>query len=280
MRMMAGGGTVPDAIKPLSAVGLGCSRVGSFNNPAPLPEIRATLKAALDLGITVFDTADVYGQGDSEREIGRALRGRRDEAFVVTKLGKVFSAKMRALRIVKPLVKAVLPPRVARQSISARRDGAIAQDFAPGRFAAAVDGSLRRLGFDYLDGLLLHSPPAAVVRDPAVGEALRGLQTAGKIRWFGVSCDDAACLEAALAMPKLSLLQVTLPVLDEAAGYGLGAQIHAKGIAVFAREVIQGQPALAPRDAVAAACARTDVACVIVGTSRRAHLEELAHACG
>ena len=81
-------------------------------------------------------------------------------------------------------------------------------------------------------------------------------------------------------MPKLSLLQVTLPVLDEAAGYGLGAQIHAKGIAVFAREVIQGQPALAPRDAVAAACARTDVACVIVGTSRRAHLEELAHACG
>ena len=160
MRMMAGGGTVPDAIKPLSAVGLGCSRVGSFNNPAPLPEIRATLKAALDLGITVFDTADVYGQGDSEREIGRALRGRRDEAFVVTKLGKVFSAKMRALRIVKPLVKAVLPPRVARQSISARRDGAIAQDFAPSRFAAAVDGSLRRLGFDYLDGLLLHSPPA------------------------------------------------------------------------------------------------------------------------
>jgi aryl-alcohol dehydrogenase-like predicted oxidoreductase len=265
--------------KQLSVLGLGCSRVGSFNNPAPLSEIRATLRAALDLGITVFDTADVYGQGDSERELGRALQGRRNEAFVITKLGKVFSAKMRAMRIVKPLVKAILPPRVAKQSISARREGAIAQDFNPGRFAAAVEASLGRLGFAYLDGLLLHSPPAAVVRDPAVGEALRALQAAGKIRQFGVSCDDAGCLEAALAIPGLSLLQLTLPILDQASSSGLGAQIRAKGIAVFAREVIKGQPALTPPEAVAAAGAREDVTCVIVGTSRLAHLEELAGAC-
>jgi aryl-alcohol dehydrogenase-like predicted oxidoreductase len=260
----------------LSPIGLGCSQIGSFNNPVPMAEIRATLQSALELGINVFDTANIYGQGDSEREIGRAMRGRRDKAFVVSKLGKVFSAKMNAIRLMKPLVKAMLPPRMARQTISARRAGALAQDFAPGRFAATVDASLRRLGFDYLDGLLLHSPPAAVVRDPAVGEALLALQKAGKIRMFGVSCDDAACLEAALFMPNLSLLQATLPVLDDAAASGVGARMRDQGIAVFAREVIRGQPDLPPMAAVARACARTDVTCVIVGTSRPVHVAELA----
>jgi aryl-alcohol dehydrogenase-like predicted oxidoreductase len=269
---------MPGYVKPLSAVGLGCNRVGSFGNPTPLPEVRATLAMALDLGITVFDTAGIYGQGESEREIGRALRGRREEAFVVTKLGKVFSAKMRAMRFLRPMVKAALPGR-AQQIIAARRTSEITHDLTPGRFAAEVDASLTRLGFEYLDGLLLHSPQVESVRDPEIGEALCALQRAGKIRLFGVSCDDYRCMEAALAMPKLNLLQVTLPVLDEAIEQGQGPKLRSLGITVFVREVIRSRSSsLSPAAAVAAACAREHVACVIVGVSSRRHLQEIANA--
>src|ERR1700754_2140628 len=70
----------------LPVLGLGCSRIGSLGNPSPMHEIRALLERSLDLGVNLFDTADIYGQGDSEREIGRLLAGRRDRAFVVTKV--------------------------------------------------------------------------------------------------------------------------------------------------------------------------------------------------
>jgi aryl-alcohol dehydrogenase-like predicted oxidoreductase len=270
---------VPTHVKPLSAVGLGCNRIGSFSNTTPLQEVRVTLAMALDLGITVFDTAGIYGQGESEREIGRVLRGRREEAFVVTKLGKVFSAKMRSMLFLRGMAKAALPGR-AQQMIATRRSREIIQDFTPGRFAAEVDASLMRLGFEYLDGLLLHGPQAESLNgDPQIGEALCSLQRAGKIRLFGVSCDDYKCVEAALAMPKLNLLQVTLPVLDEAIAQGQGPKLRSLGITVFVREVIRGRSSLlSPAAAVAAACAREYVTCVIVGVSNRRHLQEIADA--
>ena len=59
----------------LPVLGLGCSRIGSLGNPAPMRDMRALLERALELGVNLFDTADIYGQGDSEREIGRLLAG-------------------------------------------------------------------------------------------------------------------------------------------------------------------------------------------------------------
>jgi aryl-alcohol dehydrogenase-like predicted oxidoreductase len=263
----------------LSKLGLGCSKVGSFNNPAPMRQIRDVLAQALERGVTVFDTADIYGQGDSEREIGRAIRGRRDQAFVVTKLGKLFSAKMRLVAPFKPLLKPLLQSMAAGERVAAQRDGNMAEDFSPGRYAEALDASLRRLGLDHVDGLLLHSPPATVARQPEVGAALAALHAAGKVRYFGVSCDDDACLEAALTMPGLSLLQLPMDVIDRAQANGMARTIADRGVAVFAREVIRLQPSLKPVEAVAAAAARSDITCVIAGTSSPHHLDMLAAAC-
>ena len=263
----------------LSKLGLGCSKVGSFNNPAPMSQIRRVLEHAMELGVSVFDTADIYGQGDSEREIGRAIRGRRDQAFVVTKFGKLFSAKMRLLSPFKPVLKPVLKAMSASGQVAAQRDGNMAEDFSPARFATALDASLKRLDLDHVDGVLLHSPPAQVVRQPEVGEALAALQAAGKARYFGVSCDDDACLEAALAMPRLSLLQLPMDVIERAASNGMGKIIADRGVAVFAREVIRLRPDLKPVEAVAAAAARSDITCVIAGTSSPNHLDMLAQAC-
>ncbi len=81
----------------LSRLGLGASRMGSFGNPQPLGDSTRLVRGALDLGVTTIDTANIYGQGDSERAIGRALVGARDRAFIVTKGGRLFSGRARAL---------------------------------------------------------------------------------------------------------------------------------------------------------------------------------------
>lgn len=266
------------AARDLSVLGLGCSRVGSFSNTTAPAVVRRTLEAALAAGVTVFDTADIYGQGDSEREIGRLLKGRRDRGFVVTKAGKRFSAKMRALAPFKPVLRPLLAARGGSAGVAARRDDNMAEDFSPAHLVRAVDRSLARLRFERLDGLLLHSPPAAALADPAVGEALQGLVREGKVERFGVSCDDRAALDAALRLPGASLLQLPLDLLDEAAAAGL--DLRGRGMTVFAREVIRLRPDLLPPQAVAAAVARPDVDVALAGASTPAHFLELAAACG
>src|ERR1700676_436247 len=110
----------------LSIVAVGCGRVGSLGNQTPMREIRATLARALELGITVFDTADIYGQGDSERELGRLLLKRRRRAFVVTKLGRRATAHVRLLRPLKPLLRPLLRrSRSGRDALLVKRADAM-----------------------------------------------------------------------------------------------------------------------------------------------------------
>lgn len=257
----------------LPVLGLGCSKVGSFNNPVPMADIRRLIGRALDLGVTLLDTADVYGQGDSEREIGRAVASRRADAFVVTKVGKRFSTRMRLLAPFKPLLKPLIARSGdARQAVTARRDGNMATDFSPAHIVAAAEASLRRLRIERLDGLLLHSPPAPALLDPAVAETLATLKTAGKVRHFGVSCDDIDALKASMSMPGIELLQLPLDVI-EAAGEPILDRIRERSIGVMAREVIRFQPEMAPTEAVIRALGLPCVSTVVLGTSRIAHLE-------
>lgn len=260
----------------LSRIALGCSRVGSFNNMTPLREVRLTLEGALDLGVTTFDTSNVYGQGDSEREIGRALRKRRDEAFVITKLGKNFSRKMQLLRPFKPLLKPLMSAK-AQGAIASRRGSEISTVFRPAEFAASLEGSLLRLGFDHVDGLLLHSPSAASLRDPELRAALLRLRTEGKVLQIGASCDDAAALDAALDWPELSLLQLPIDLIDQMTP-AAAERIRKGDVGVLAREVIRLQRDLPPVQAIARAAQHPVVDSVIVGTSRLAHLKDAAAA--
>jgi aryl-alcohol dehydrogenase-like predicted oxidoreductase len=256
----------------LPVLGLGCSRIGSLANVVPMRDIRALLGRSLELGVNLFDTADIYGQGDSEREIGRLLAGRRESAFVVTKVGKRFSAKMRLVRPLKPLLKPLLSGS-ARSAVVGRRDANLAVDFSPGHILAASEASLSRLGFEYIDALLLHSPPAEEI-GPVAGGALAALKKAGKVRHFGISCDDLPALKAALEIPGIELLELPLDVIDAAIETGLSDTIRKRSIGVLAREVIRLQPGVAPAQAIRQAASRACVASVILGTSSVRHLEE------
>jgi aryl-alcohol dehydrogenase-like predicted oxidoreductase len=255
---------------------LGCSRIGSFNNPQPLKESVALIQAALDLGITALDTANIYGQGDSERAIGRALRGRRDQAFVVTKTGKGFSQKMRMLRWLKPVLRPILARKVGASAVTARRESAMREIWDPSAFAPSLDQSLRRLGMDHVDGFLLHSPPAAVLRDERVAAALLALKESGKTRHVGISCDDTESLEAAIGLPGITLLQLPIDVLHAAEGRPVAGEIRTKGIIVFAREIIALQSTLTPAEAVRASVLHPLVTSTLVGTTKLAHLRQLA----
>lgn len=155
------------------ALGLGCWAIGgAFDSPQGSPwgwghtddaeSIRAICRA-LDLGVRLFDTADVYGAGHSERILGRALAGRRHEVVIATKFGNTFAEATRR---------------------------ATGEDASPGYVRRACEASLRRLGTDYLDVYLLHlsdHDPAAAVE---VREVLEDLVTEGKVRSYGWSTDD------------------------------------------------------------------------------------------
>ena len=268
------------APQTLSRLSLGCSRAGSLGNPATPAETRALMRAALDLGVNVFDTADIYGQGDSERELGRALKGRREAAFVVTKFGKMFSPLMRAMRPFKPILKPILAARGATQAVTAQRDGVMREDFSPARLRRALEASLRRLDSDHVDAVLLHGPPTAVYGDPAVGDLLRALRAEGKVRHFGASCETWDDLRAALDISGLTMLQLPYDLVVRAAGDPLGQSLIDRRIAVMAREVIRLQPTLAPPEAVAAAAGHDLVTTVVAGTGRLDHLAQLARICG
>lgn len=134
----------------VSEMALGCWPFGDRDYWGPQSEADsvATVHAALDAGITFFDTAEGYGDGESERVLGRALAGRRDKAVIATKVSR--------------------------------------QNLAPADVAAACDRSLRALGTDWIDLYQIHWPNHDIPLAETVG-ALTRLKEAGKIRAIGVS---------------------------------------------------------------------------------------------
>ena len=266
--------------KPLSRLTLGCGRIGSFNNAASTSEQEATVRTAVELGINIFDTANVYGQGDSERTLGRLLRPCRDDVFIVTKLGKSFSTKMRLVRPLKPLLKMFAKGDGLGSAITAQRANNISQRFDPTGFASTLDGSLRRLRTDAVDAILLHSPSAEAIGGDGIAEGLAALVHAGKARYFGISCDDVAALDAALRLPQLGVLELPLDVLQACEADGRISEARSRGVLVLAREVIRLRPDLPPVMAVQAALKRTDVDSIVVGASRPQRLHEIKAACG
>jgi len=140
----------PGAPPPAVAVG-----TMNFGTRTPEPEARRIVARALERGACFFDTANSYGNGESERILGQALAGQRPHVGIATKVGL---ARTRG----KP------------------------EGLAPATLVKAVEDSLRRLGTDFVDVLYLHAPDAATPVEDTLA-AVRGLVQAGKARHWGVS---------------------------------------------------------------------------------------------
>jgi aryl-alcohol dehydrogenase-like predicted oxidoreductase len=185
----------------VSEVGLGAWQLGepSWNGPGEEESMRI-VDEALTLGCTFIDTAPAYGGGRSEALLGQALAGRRGQVVLCTKFG--YWTDRRA-------------------------------DFSPERIQESVEASLRRLRTDYLDVLLVHSPPDPTVLDPSAPHyvTLERLKSAGVVRAYGVSLTEDSSAELARVLQTTSevvevrfnaLHQEPLAGMEQAAKQGLG----------------------------------------------------------
>ncbi|MDJ0387766.1 aldo/keto reductase [Roseomonas sp. E05] len=257
-----------------SAIGLGCSRLGSTLSGCTGAAAEGLVRHALDAGVSLFDTADIYGQGESERLIGAALRGRRAEALIVTKAGQRFTPAQRLAALAKaPLRQLARRLPGLKDAIASRRAAPLPRDYSPAHLQRAIEGSLRRLQVERIDLFLLHSPTAAVVEQGEAGALLGRLVQQGKLGAWGVSCDDAECARAALRLPAVAALQIPLEVAE-----GMRPELAAaatQGVGLMLREIFAGRPATAAaREGAIQAALTFPQALALVGTTSALHLDE------
>src|SRR5262245_23290155 len=143
-----------------SEIGFGCARIGGVFQQTSRSETISLLHRALDQGVTFFDTADMYAQGESERLLGQAFRGQRDRVVIATKFGYTLPTQKQLVSRVKPLLRPLVRRlRLRPAHVHARlRGGVSQQDFSAAYIRRAVEGSLRRLQCDYIDVYQLHDP--------------------------------------------------------------------------------------------------------------------------
>jgi aryl-alcohol dehydrogenase-like predicted oxidoreductase len=262
----------------ISVLGIGCGRVASISNPVPMREIEATLEAAVEAGVTLFDTADIYGQGDSERTLSRLLRRHRDQMFVVTKVGGRHSRYAGVIRIAKPLIRMIVRSKPhARSLVVKARTAMVRNNFNPADLRRAVEASRRRLGLDQLDGLLLHSPSLETLRNPEIHDFLIELLHLGRAAHVGASVESVPEVEAAMCMPAVTILQLPVGVADALSGTTLLERIRQRKIGILVRGVLAGliPGSYALRQAVSIALSRDYITSAIVGVSTRHHLDQL-----
>jgi aryl-alcohol dehydrogenase-like predicted oxidoreductase len=234
----------------VSKFGLGCARIGGVFQGDPRGFLDL-LSFAFDSGITFFDTADMYSQGESESLIGKAFVGKRDRIVIASKLGYALPSRRRWAGRVKPLLRPLIRAlKIRRDRLPSGASGALSQDFTPKYLLRSVEGSLRRLRTDRLDILQLHSPPLDVVERGEWLPALEELQRTGKVRYYGLAVDSIEAGLAALRYAGVSSLQFTLNLLEQAGANELFPAAQRQGVGGIARECLANGLLVKPSDQI------------------------------
>lgn len=194
----------------VGAIGLGCMGMSEFYDRVGEGDAIATIHRALELGMTLIDTSDMYGRGANEQLVGRALRDRRDRATIATKGGLVRRADDPSYRAV---------------------------DGTPAYLRTACDASLVRLGVECVDLYYLHRADPEVPIEESAG-ALAELVQAGKVRHIGLSEVDAPTLRRAAAVAPIAALQSEYSLFTR--------DVETNGVLLAARELGIALVAYAP----------------------------------
>ena len=269
----------------VSELGLGCGKLAPGALDTDDESWRDLLAEALELGVTFFDTADIYGYGRSEERLGEAMRGRRDRVILATKFGKRPSAAARVGRGLAPIARPLRSVLAPVRSFLKRRTTTPSM-FEPRYLHSALEASLRRLRTDYLDVYLLHGPPREVIERGEIFEDLERWKRAGKLRCYGVSVHEPEDVRACLEHPGVSVIQLPFNTMDTRFGAWFG-ELQSRGIGVVARVPLargtlassETRPSGSPT-ALRFVLDHREVSTVIPGTRRVAHLRENVRACG
>jgi len=195
---------VPRLGREISLIGQGCWQLGADWHHVGEDTAQAILEAAADAGVTFFDTADVYGDGRSEKAVGEFLRSHGDGVFVATKMGR-------------------------------RADPHVAEAYTLDNYRRWTDRSRENLGVETLDLVQLHCPPTEVFGDPRTYDDLRTLKEEGRIAAFGVSVETCAEALDALRDPDVATVQIILNVFRRKPLEQVVAAAHEAGAGIIAR---------------------------------------------
>ena len=190
--------------REVSEIGFGAWQIGADWGDVEEDAAMATLHAAADAGVTFFDTADVYGDGRSERLVGRLLRERGDDAITVaTKMG--------------------------------RRLDQTVENYSPEHFRAWNDRSRENLGVETLDLVQLHCPPTDLYYHPEVFEDLEAMVGEGRIAAYGVSVERVEEALKAIEYPNVATVQIIFnPFRQRPAGVFF-AEAARRGVGIIVR---------------------------------------------
>lgn len=189
----------------VSSIGFGAWAIGGSWGDVSEADARATLEAALDAGVTFVDTADVYGDGRSERIVRDVLKSRSgDRPVVATKAGR-------------------------------RIDPHVAEGYTFKAIEEFVDRSLRNLGVDRIDLLQLHCPPTGVYYRPELFADLDRLVEKGKLKFLGVSVEKVEEALKAIEYPNVASVQIIYNMFRQRPDDLFFARAKSKGVAVIAR---------------------------------------------
>jgi aryl-alcohol dehydrogenase-like predicted oxidoreductase len=188
----------------VSAIGLGCMSFSGVYGPSDDAAARAVVHDALDAGITMLDTADMYGWGQNETVVGQAIAGRRDRLVLATKFGQVQG-----------------------------EGGANKVDGSPAHVLRACDASLKRLGVDVIDLYYQHRVDPAVPIEDTVGAMARLIEQ-GKVRALGLSEAAPATIRRAHAVHPIAVVQSEYSLLYRAEAEATLQTTRALGISFVA----------------------------------------------
>ena len=189
----------------VSEISLGTWAFGGDWGTVGEDDAYAALNRAVDLGVNFLDTADVYGDGRSERLIGRLLKDRpNDEILVATKAGR-------------------------------RLDPHTSEGYDHKNLSAFVERSLDNLGVEALDLLQLHCPPSETYRRDSTFEALDRLKEAGKLKNYGVSVEKVEEARMALDYPGVATVQIIFNIFRQKPGEKFFPLAEERGVGILAR---------------------------------------------
>ena len=190
--------------RDVSEIGFGAWQIGGDWGDVDEDAAVATLHAAADAGVTFFDTADVYGDGRSERLVGRLRRERDDdELFVATKMG--------------------------------RRLEQTVENYSPAHFREWNDRSRENLGMETLDLVQLHSPPTGLYYHPEVFEDLERMVEEGRMAAYGVSVERVEEALKAIEYPNVATVQIVFNPFRERPADLLFAEAARRGVGIIVR---------------------------------------------
>jgi len=188
----------------ISASSFGAWAIGGTWGTVDDQESIAALHTAVDLGVNFFDTADVYGDGRSERLLRQLREERSEEIIIATKAGR-------------------------------RLDPHVAAGYNRQNLTAFVDRSLKNLGVESIDLLQLHCPPPAVYYMPETFDILDDMVQAGKLRYYGVSVEKVEEALKAIEYPNVQTIQIIFNIFRQRPAELFFPEAHRRQVGILAR---------------------------------------------